>query len=120
MERKVIIADDNEDSRTVYASMIANRVGDVEVVQVAEGGSLVEKVRGGGFSLVLTDNEMPPGMDGLKAIRTIRQFDDRTPIYMISGSEVGEEAIKAGANGYIEKGRNVAADLKEVIAKHLL
>lgn len=102
MSKRMILADDELYVRDALALMISDSFPDVEVVQVEDGESLVERVRDGGFALVLTDNQMP-SVDGLEAIRQIRKFDGEVPIYMLSSSDKEREALEAGATGYIDK-----------------
>ena len=58
------------------------------------------------YEIVLLDWKMPD-MDGLQTMREIRkQVGDNIPILIISAydwSDIEEEAIKAGANGFISK-----------------
>lgn len=98
---KIIIADDQEDVREPYARFI-RKLYDTEVDEVSNGGDLVDRVRYGGYSLILTDNKMPV-MDGLGAVREIRKFDPTTPIYMLSSSQVDDLALELGVTGYIDK-----------------
>ena len=101
MTDKVIVADDNEDIRNSIAHVIS-RLYDAEVDTVSDGSSLIERVRGNVYSLVLTDNQMP-GTRGLAAIRKIRKFNQEVPIYMLSESGVREQALELGATGYLDK-----------------
>ena len=101
MTKKIIIAEDDEDLVLLYQRFFGNY--DVEVDSVSDGKSLVEMVKGGGYSLVLTDNGMP-FMEGMDAIREIRTFDPKVPIYMVSGNRDAEsKALTLGATGFIYK-----------------
>jgi len=101
MAKKIIIAEDDEDMVFMYRLLFKGY--DAEVDYVPDGRSLVDKVRAGGYSLVLTDNGMP-FMDGLDAIKEIRTFNKEVPIYMVSGNRDAEsKALTEGANGFIYK-----------------
>jgi len=106
MVKKVIVADDDPMLRELLMDFLGvafQKEGiEVEFDEASNGKELVEKVREGDYALVLTDNEMPGG-NGLNAIREIRGYNEIVPIYMLSGSDVSEEALKAGATGYFAK-----------------
>jgi CheY-like chemotaxis protein len=59
-------------------------------------------VIGSNYDLVFTDNQMTQ-VHGLLAIRKIREQDQETPIYMVSSSKVGKQAVEFGATGYVDK-----------------
>ena len=122
MAKNAIIADDDDNLRKGLAMFLLQAVKDANIMSVPNGESLVEKVRGGGYSLVMIDYDMGMGMSGADAIRAIRAFDPATPIYMLSGSDKHEEALKAGATGYISKGGNFAvlkAQLERIALQYL-
>ena len=102
MERIVIIADDNESLRGVLVRTLSRIYTHVEGVE--NGAKLVEKVRNGECAVVFTDYDMPV-MDGIAAVRKIREFS-AIPIYMNSGSNDGtlkQRAFKAGVTGFSTK-----------------
>jgi CheY-like chemotaxis protein len=101
--KPIIIADDEEKVREMYASTI-RRFTKAEIDEVGNGIELVEKVRQKDYSLIIVDNKMPK-MDGLEAIVEIRKFNNSVPICMISFGEDDTEskAIESGATDYIQK-----------------
>ncbi|MBI2574761.1 response regulator transcription factor [Candidatus Woesearchaeota archaeon] len=117
MTKKIILADDNLWSRDGLVSIINDAVPGVEIEQVVDGRSLVERVRGGGFALVLTDNQMPY-VSGLEAIRQIREFNREVPIFIITSSDVEREALEAGATGYMRKSY-CSSKLPQVLQQYL-
>jgi len=64
----------------------------------------LRKAQGGLFDLYLLDYSVPDGT-GLELTRLIREFDDSTPILMITSPRVltEEEVSDAGAQGLISK-----------------
>ena len=123
MTKNVIIADDREGTRTQYEGLIRERVNDVTIEEASDGQILVDKVREkrlreGRYDLILTDYRMP-NLDGISAIREIRAFDPATPIYLLSADKVEDEAIKAGATGFLSKKGGGVGKLVETILKHL-
>ncbi|MBN2454382.1 response regulator transcription factor [Candidatus Woesearchaeota archaeon] len=100
MER-VIIADDHEIVRNALVRLINDRYTE-EVETVDDGEPLVEKVREGNYSVVITDERMKE-MSGLDAIFEIRKFNTEVPIIMVSNSDIAGVAMSSGATEYLEK-----------------
>ncbi len=76
------------------------------VGEAADGDGAVSGVVETRADVILLDVSMP-GMDGLEAIGRIREEAPETRIVVLSGfsaSRVGEAALKAGADRYLEKG----------------
>ena len=125
MTQKILWADDNQTFReTMIASleMYCSRQGiDVEFDEASNGEELVKKVSTNPYNLVFTDNQMPPGIHGLLALRQIRENDKKTPIYMVSSSEVGQQAVDLGATGYVDKDNRseFRRSIESAVEKHL-
>ena len=60
------------------------------------------------FDLVLLDNELP-GINGIELARQARGLSHRrrTPVVIISASEVGGEARRAGVNAFLKKPEDI-------------
>lgn len=90
-------------------------------IEVCEDGrtALARMKSGEQYDLVITDNELP-GMSGLELIRQARQLThrQRTPIIMLTGSEVEREAKRAGADVVLSKPTDMAV-LAETVARLL-
>ncbi|HEY2660621.1 MAG TPA: ATP-binding protein [Caulobacteraceae bacterium] len=106
---RVLVADDHETNRAVVR-LILNTVG-VEVITVDDGAEAVAAFTGGGaFDVVLMDMQMPV-MDGLTAIRLIREHERdtgraHTPILVLSANAMPEHvdaAHAAGADSHLAK-----------------
>lgn len=77
----------------------------------------LKKVRQGDYGLILLDWQFEDGT-GLELCQKIRKFDERTPIVFYSG--VAEErhineAIEAGAQGYLVKPVGIDELLQKVV-----
>jgi CheY-like chemotaxis protein/anti-sigma regulatory factor (Ser/Thr protein kinase) len=105
---RVLLADDNPTNRKVVELML-DAVG-AQVVSVENGAEAVEALNGGGFDIVLMDLQMPV-MDGLAAIRIIRQTEARAgaprlPIIVLSANASPDDrdaSQAAGADAHLGK-----------------
>ncbi len=103
---RVLFVDDNAMNRLVVKSMLS--AAEVEMVEAenAELGLMLIEVES--FDVVLMDFRMP-GMDGLTAIRAIRERSDakaRLPILMVTaddGLDLRARAVAAGADDLLRK-----------------
>ncbi|MEK7428192.1 MAG: response regulator [Pseudomonadota bacterium] len=104
---RVLAADDNPTNRKVLELMLG--AAGAQVVSVENGQQAVEAWRGGAFDVVLMDLRMPV-MDGLAAIRAIREAEapglPRAPIIVISANTSPgdlQASTAAGADRHIGK-----------------
>ncbi len=68
------------------------------------------------YSFVFTDYHIPI-MDGLEAVRAIREFDSRVPIYLMSADDAVDTTC-SGATGYIHK-PNILTELPLILRQGL-
>ncbi len=104
MSVRVLLADDHPLFRDGITSLLAARNYDV-VGQAGNGAEAVQLVEELRPDLVLMDIRMP-GVNGLDATRLIQTAYPEIKIVILTVSEEDEdlfEAIKCGADGYIQK-----------------
>lgn len=106
MERiRVLVVDDHSLFRRGVISLLSGR-DDMEVAgEAADGEEAVERARESMPDVVLMDIKMPK-MDGLTALRQLKEEMPYLRAIMLTVSETDEdlfEAIKAGAQGYLLK-----------------
>lgn len=103
MAYRILIVDDAEFLRMRISKML---VGDgYEVMEAENGARAVDMYKANHPDLVLMDITMPE-MDGLTALKHIRQFDPKAKVVMLTalGQEsVVLEAIKSGAKDFVVK-----------------
>lgn len=117
----ILIAEDHPDNRKVV-ELILSQVN-AELTTVENGAEAVAAATSQDFALILMDIQMPV-MDGLTAIRAIRQQEGvrgrpRTPILTLSANALQEhiaESLAAGADGHITKPVRAAVLLDAVAA----
>ena len=105
---RALVADDNPTNRKV-AELILAAAG-VEVICVEDGAEAVAAFEAGVFDVILMDLQMPR-MDGLTAIRAIRERElqarsARIPIVVLSANVMHEHrsaSRAAGADGHLGK-----------------
>lgn len=102
---RIIIADDHAIVREGIASLLdATREFSV-VAQAENGEKLLRLLESKACDLVLCDIVMP-GLDGLKALKRIKAAHPATKVVIITMHQdrgFFNEALKAGANGYVLK-----------------
>ncbi|MBL1278618.1 MAG: response regulator [Ectothiorhodospiraceae bacterium] len=100
---RVLLAEDNEENRRLLGFYL-KRVG-LDFVVVENGARAVQYGLSESVDLVLMDMQMPV-MDGLSAIRLLRQQGFEKPIVVLTANVLAEDreaCIKAGANEFLTK-----------------
>ena len=101
---RVLIADDDQEALELISRMIEDAGGEV-VGMATDGGEAVELAKGLNPSIILMDLTMP-NLDGMSALRKIRETDENVAIIVVSAHEdprLMRESIVTGANGYLTK-----------------
>lgn len=105
--RRVLLAEDNPINQKVVQAILG---GLVELTAVGDGRAAVEAARREAFDIILMDTHMPE-MDGLSAIRAIREMERRrgalrTPIVSLTADALPQHvqaAMAAGADLHLAK-----------------
>ena len=103
---KILVVDDFPTMRRIIRNLL-KELGFENVDDAEDGAVALEKLRNGGFRLVLSDWNMP-NMNGLALLKAIRSdpATERLPVLMVTAEAKKENivaAAKAGANGYVVK-----------------
>ncbi|MEM7535938.1 MAG: response regulator [Chloroflexota bacterium] len=104
-EVTILLAEDNPENITTMSDYLSFK--GYRVVLALNGLEALEKVQSDHPSLILMDIQMPK-MDGLEAIRNIRQNSslDSIPIVALTALAMNgdrERCLAAGANEYLSK-----------------
>jgi CheY-like chemotaxis protein len=117
----VLVVDDSAQHRSIVTAYLSTSPH--TVTECDGGAEAVERVQAHTFDVVLIDLQMP-GMDGLAAIRAIRDFEatqDRAPVHIVAFTSMGasddvSDAEGAGANDCLAKPVSRSALFKTLAA----
>lgn len=102
MAYRILVADDEEDIRSVVALYLEN--AGYAVVEAADGGQALEALESQPIDLCLLDIMMP-GLDGYQVLKHVRETND-VPVIIISAKGRDAEKIlglNLGADDYLVK-----------------
>jgi DNA-binding NarL/FixJ family response regulator len=105
MALNVLLFEDNPLLRESISSLLGSKPGFRLAGAFENAQNVKEQVRRRRPDLVLMDIDMP-GVTGIEAVRTIRTFNAKLPIIMLTVFDDNAhvlEAIRAGASGYLLK-----------------
>ena len=100
---KLLIADDEKNVSLVLQKELARRNYEVSVAN--DGRSAVEFAQKVDYDVIVMDMTMPH-MDGIQALKVIKQGEPSPEVIMLTGNatlETAIEAMKAGAYDYLTK-----------------
>lgn len=103
---RILIAEDDLTSRTMLAAVLNK--GGHEVVETKNGVEAWETMRGENAPRMAILDWMMPEMDGVEAVRRIREREPEKPPYLIMLTTKGEKTdvvtgLDAGADDYLSK-----------------
>lgn len=109
MPRKILIVEDNEDSRELVVKVLRNKGFDT--VEAADGEEAIDKATKEKPELILLDISIPK-MDGYEVARRLKNLEEfsEIPIVALTAHAMKgdrEKVIAAGFEGYISKPINV-------------
>ena len=93
---RILVVDDNPEVREFLLETL--REGGYQSEGVADGLEAIDRLKAGGWELVLTDLQMP-GLDGLALIRWLKENADQTPVILVTGSTDHPACAEAQAQG---------------------
>ena len=102
---RVVIADDHAIVREGLKRILQGQA-DIEIAgEATNGHEVMERVRAGGFDMLLLDLSMP-GKSGIELIRQVKDERPKLPVLILTMHEEDQyalRAIRAGASGYLTK-----------------
>lgn len=107
---RVLLVDDHSLLRTGVANIINQETDLAVVAEAADGHEAIEAFRLHRPDVTLMDLRMP-GMEGVEAVRRIREIDPQARVIVLTTYDADEDiahALQAGAKAYILK--DISAD----------
>lgn len=114
---RIALADDQALVRAGLRALLEGR-GVVIAFEADDGAALLTGLAQSPVDVVLSDIRMP-GLDGIAALRQLRERGDATPVLLLTtfdDSELLLEATEAGAQGFLLKDA-APEDLREAIVR---
>jgi len=111
---KILIIEDLEDIRQLFELFLKKK--GLETVSAANGIEGIEAAKNEKPDLALIDIRLPD-INGFEVLRQIRDFNKTVKIFMLSGlytEEQEQEALSAGATGFINKSEGIGAIVDKV------
>jgi len=106
---KVLVVDDEEDFRKLLSFWLNSK--GYNVLAASDGSSAIQLVKEEKPDVVFMDLRMPV-MDGIEAVKRIREFDKEVPIIIISAHlDDPKEALPYGISGVFYKGKDFSEGL---------
>jgi DNA-binding NtrC family response regulator len=115
---KILIVDDEQDTRDIFTRHLMD---EYEIDQAESAQQALQKLSRNEYHIAMTDLVMP-GEDGLELLRTVKAKWPHVAVIVISGKasiEMAVEAMKSGAEDFIEKPVEDLELIKLVIHKIL-
>lgn len=117
MAARIMCADDEPGCLSSLTAIvkIAARDAKIEVVidEARTQREVLDQADRNAYSLIFLDDAMPPHAGrgplpgiGCETVRQLRERGEQMPLYLVTGSNSEDEALRAGATGYISKKSN--------------
>jgi CheY-like chemotaxis protein len=113
---KVLYAEDDDYLKEV-TQMWLERWG-YKVVAVENGKNLFNELATGKFDIVITDNNMPPGITGLQVLDTLRTEGNDVPVIVLTSDTIIKEKVNNLGGIFVSKNTQMK-DLHTVIKEVL-
>ncbi|MFC3095439.1 PAS domain S-box protein [Alteromonas sediminis] len=96
-DKKILIAEDNEINQVVIEALLESTEATLKIVE--NGKLAVAAAETDEFDLILLDIQMPE-MDGVEAMKRIRQFSSYTPIIALTANAMVEDVSSYLSQGF--------------------
>ena len=102
---RVLVADDHAIVREGLKRILENQEGIEVAGEATNGHEVLERVRAGGFDILMLDLSMP-GKSGIELIKQVKDESPKLRVLVLTMHEEDQyavRAIRAGASGYLTK-----------------
>lgn len=121
MSHTVLVADDSDIDRSVYRSMLEQKMPGLHVDEAAGGLEAVRRLRERSYDCVFLDYEMPDS-NGLAVLVAVQPFN-RSPVVMLTSHDdatIAATALRSGAIDYLVKDAVDADQLANALQEAVL
>ncbi len=119
MPQIVVLYVDDEQYLLDRTKLFLEETGDFSVVTVTSAPLAIEKIDQEHYDAVVSDYQMP-GMNGIEFLQTLRSSGNTIPFILFTGrsrESIVIQAINSGADFYLQKGGDPAAQFAELTQK---
>ncbi len=102
---RVLITDDHSIMRKGLVTLLGGKYNKAQFDEATSGAEAIEKTRTQKYDIILMDISMP-GKNGVETLKQLRADGIKTPVIILTMQREDQYAIralKAGANGYVNK-----------------
>lgn len=113
---RIIIADDHPVVMQALKKIVQEEFPDIYVEEAKDTTSLLEKVSGDSWDLVISDLAMPGG-GGFAALKKIKATRKKLPVVILStypAEQYAPRVLKAGAEDFVSKDSLPAGLIKSI------
>jgi PAS domain S-box-containing protein len=120
IQSSVLLIDDEKDLRDLSKIFLEDD-STISVTTAQSADAALELLKTKRFDVIVSDYYMPPGMNSIQLLRTLKEGGDSTPFIIFTGKgreEVAIEALNIGTLFYLQKGGDPEvqfAELKNMI-----
>ncbi len=120
-KKKVLICEDDEFLREIYVEIIGD--GGYDIDTAVDGEEAYEKIKKGGYDLVLLDIIMPKmnGLDLMTKMKTDPDYKPSKALVFLTNLDNDDQVIQAMklGNGYLIKSQLSPENLLDEIGKYI-
>ncbi len=117
--KRILVVDDDPQVRESIVEILRRKGCIIDAC--SNGNDALERFRGGGYQLVISDIKMP-GMSGIELLEHIKQIDPDVPFIVITAFgavDLAVDAMKKGAYDFIQKSMNLLDEIELNVARTL-
>ncbi|MDD4300319.1 MAG: response regulator [Methanomicrobium sp.] len=111
----ILIVDEEAEVLEV-TSVYLKRIGDYTIEKAYSAKDALSLIRKKAYDAIVSDYEMPE-MDGITFLKEVRRINPSVPFIIFSGKgreEVVIEAFREGADGFVQKGKDLKSQFAEL------
>lgn len=117
---RVLMVEDSADDELLLRRQLKNAGYNLLLQRVFTDEALRSLMPPELWDVVISDYKIEPQFNGMDALRTVREFDQNIPFFLMSGTvgeDIAVEAMKSGASDYIMKDKS--ARLPQAIEREM-